>query len=71
VKKVSEMINLLPEPKFIHDEHAFSKAFDGISFLSTSDNFDVEWLLDIAKVAILELSVHLFFKGRSTTRRHN
>lgn len=44
------MINLLPEPKIIRDENAFSDTFDEISLLPASDNFDDEWLLDVAQL---------------------
>jgi hypothetical protein len=59
------MINLLPEPKFIHDEHVFSKSFDGISFLSTSDKFDVEWFLDIAKLRFWNYPSIYFSRGET------
>ena len=44
------MINLLPEPKLLHDDHAISLSFRKINFLFSSDIANPEDLLEIVQM---------------------
>jgi len=44
------MIILLPEPKALRDDHAFSKAFHKLCFAPSADVQDADLLLEIAKL---------------------
>jgi len=44
------MINLLPEPKNVRNDNAFSKSFSKIYFSPKANNIDADLLLDIAKL---------------------